>query len=188
MSNKTTNRTTMEGQTTRKEAEVMKDMALAAVVRTFFKYFILGLIEGKEDYKYDATLYEPKSIKKVTIDHFNEISEVFNQEAFYAISRINYIEEEIETELKKFISAGNSTSPMELMRFACKTADFYSTMVSEYKRNFEALLCGTFAPLGGQDGEYTKCDTIGTIEKDLTENIVNRIANKAYEEGKKRSK
>lgn len=177
----------MKEKETHKEAEIMKDMALAAVVRTFFKYFILGLIEGKDGYTYDITLYEPKNIKKTVVDHFNEISEVFNQEAFYAISRMNYIEEEIESELKRFISRGNGTTPMDLMHFACKTDEFYSTMVSEYKRNFEALLCGTFASLSGENGEYTKCDYIGNIEKELTEDIVNRIANKAYEEGKKRS-
>lgn len=164
-----------------------KDKVLAAVVRIFFKYFTLGIIEGKASDTSDMTVYEPKNVKRVMSEHIEDVSKVFNQEAFYAISRINYIEDELESELNAFVANGNKTTPMELMRFACRSEDFYNTMVSEYKRNFEALLCGSFASLSRSDGGFTECEALGEIDADMAESIINRIANQAYTEGKKLS-
>ena len=113
-----------------------------------------------------------------------KISATFNEEAFYAFSRMNYLEEEVEEELQKFISSGGETSTMDLMRFACRTDEFYSTMVSEYKRNMELLLCGIFSATPEQASQYTRCNSIGNMPQDNAEAIINRIANKAYEKGK----
>ena len=92
-------------------------------------------------------------------------------------------EEEVEEELKKFMSGGN-VSAMELMRFACRGDEFYSTMVSEYKRNMELLLCGIFSATPEQASQYSRCSSIGEMAQDNAEAIINRIANKAYEKGK----
>ena len=163
---------------------IEKDKVLAAVVRTFFKYFTLGIIEAYADDPNDMSVYEPKSVKQFVVKHFEKYSQTFNEEAFYAFSRMNYIEEEVEEELKKFMSGGN-VSAMELMRFACRDDEFYSTMVSEYKRNMELLLCGIFSATPEQASQYTRCNSIGNMLQDNAEAIINRIANKAYEKGKK---
>ena len=163
---------------------IEKDKVLAAVVRTFFKYFTLGIIEAYADDPNDMSVYEPKSVKQFVVKHFEKYSQIFNEEAFYAFSRMNYIEEEVEEELKKFMSGGN-VSAMELMRFACRDDEFYSTMVSEYKRNMELLLCGIFSATPEQASQYTRCNSIGNMPQDNAEAIINRIANKAYEKGKK---
>ena len=164
--------------------KIEKDKVLAAVVRTFFKYFTLGIIEAYADDPNDMSVYEPKSVKQFVVKHFEKYSQTFNEEAFYAFSRMNYIEEEVEEELKKFMSGGN-VSAMELMRFACRDDEFYSTMVSEYKRNMELLLCGIFSATPEQASQYTRCNSIGNMPQDNAEAIINRIANKAYEKGKK---
>lgn len=162
---------------------IEKDKVLAAVVRTFFKYFTLGIIEAYADDPNDMSVYEPKSVKQFVVKHFEKYSQTFNEEAFYAFSRMNYIEEEVEEELKKFMSDGN-VSDMELMRFACRDDEFYSTMVSEYKRNMELLLCGIFSATPEQASQYTRCNSIGNMAQDNAEAIINRVANKAYEKGK----
>lgn len=162
-----------------------KDKVLAAVVRTFFKYFTLGVIEGKYEGAADMAIYEPKNVKKVMTEHIEEVSRLFNQEAFYAISRLNYVEEELERELMAFVKAGNDTTPMGMMRFACRTSSFYDTMVNEYKRNFESLLCGSFASLSKGSEGYTKNESLGEMPAEAAENIINRLANTAYEEGKR---
>ena len=149
-----------------------KDKVLAAVVRTFFKYFTLGVIEGKSADSADMTVYEPKNVKKVMSEHID-------------ISRINYVEEELERELQAFVAAGNKTTPMDLMRFACRSDEFYDVMVSEYKRNFESLLCGSFATLSKACEGFTECAALGSIAVDMAVNIINRIAHQAYGEGKK---
>lgn len=163
---------------------IEKDKVLAAVVRTFFKYFTLGIIEAYADDPNDMCVYEPKSVKQFVVKHFEKYSQTFNEEAFYAFSRMNYIEEEVEEKLRKFMSGGN-VSAMELMRFACRDDEFYSTMVSEYKRNMELLLCGIFSATPEQTSQYTRCNSIGNMPQDNAEAIINRIANKAYEKGKK---
>lgn len=163
---------------------IEKDKVLAAVVRTFFKYFTLGIIEAYADDPNDMSVYEPKSVKQFVVKHFEKYSQTFNEEAFYAFSRMNYLEEEVEEELQKFISSDSQTSIMDLMRFACRTDEFYSTMVSEYKRNMELLLCGIFSVTPEQASQYTRCNSIGNMPQDNAEAIINRIANKAYEKGK----
>lgn len=163
---------------------IEKDKVLAAVVRTFFKYFTLGIIEAYADAPDDMSVYEPKSVKQFVVKHFEKYSQTFNEEAFYAFSRMNYLEEEVEEELQKFISSDSQTSIMDLMRFACRTDEFYSTMVSEYKRNMELLLCGVFSATPEQASQYSRCSSIGEMAQDNAEAIINRIANKAYEKGK----
>ena len=73
-----------------------------------------------------------------------------------------------EEELKKFMSGGN-VSAMELMRFACRGDEFYSTMVSEYKRNMELLLCGIFSATPEQASQYSRCSSIGEMAQDNAE-------------------
>ena len=164
--------------------KIEKDKVLSAVVRTFFKYFTLGIIESSAEDATDMSVYEPKNVKQFVIKHFEKYSQTFNEEAFYAFSRMNYLEEEVEEELQKFISSCGKTSTMDLMRFACRTDEFYSTMMSEYKRNMELLLCGIFSATPEQASLYTRCNSIGDMPQDNAEAIINRIANKAYEKGK----
>lgn len=164
--------------------KIEKDKVLSAVVRTFFKYFTLGIIEGSAEDATDMGVYEPKSVKQFVVKHFEKYSQTFNEEAFYAISRMNYLEEEVEEELQRFVSVNGSPSAMDLMRFACRTDEFYSTVVSEYKRNMELLLCGIFSATPEQASLYMRCNSIGDMPQDTAEAIINRIANKAYEKGK----
>lgn len=164
-----------------------KSKALAAVIHTFFKYFILGVIEGKagDNASADMRLYEPRNVKQTITEHIEDVSRLFNQEAFYAISRMNYVEEELERELKQFVASGNSTDAMGMMRFACRTENFYSAMVNEYKRNLKSLLCGSLSPVANGDDLTPMTETLGVIETKAAEDIINRIANCAYEEGRK---
>ena len=164
--------------------KIEKDKVLSAVVRTFFKYFTLGIIEGSTEDATDMSVYEPKSVKQFVVKHFEKYSQTFNEEAFYAFSRMNYLEEEVEEELQRFVAAGGKKSTMDLMRFACRTDEFYSTMVSEYKRNMELLLCGIFSATPEQASQYSRCSSIGEMAQGNAEAIINRIANKAYEKGK----
>ena len=164
--------------------KIEKDKVLSAVVRTFFKYFTLGIIEGSAEDATDMSVYEPKSVKQFVVKHFEKYSQTFNEEAFYAISRMNYLEEEVEEELQRFVSVNGSPSAMDLMRFACRTDEFYSTVVSEYKRNMELLLCGIFSATPEQASRYMRGNSIGDMPQDTAEAIINRIANKAYEKGK----
>ena len=158
-----------------------KDIVIAATVRAFFKYFVTGLLEAQTDVDIQER-FEPKNIKRTMLNHYENISKLFNQEAFYAMSRMNYEAEEIEPRLKDFITP--QTTEMELVRFACRTDEFYQTMVAEYKRNFMNLLSGHIETQDEHVNSYTRCPDIGEMDTETAESIVNRMASNAYELGK----
>lgn len=158
-----------------------KDIAIAALVRAFFKYYVTGLLETQTDVD-PQERFEPKNIKRIMLDRYEHISKLFNQEAFYALSRMNYEAEEIEHLLKEFVT--EHTTDMELVRFACRTDDMYNVMVEEYRRNFTNLLAGHIETQDEHVSAYTRRPELGEIAIDTAENIINRMAARAYELGK----
>lgn len=160
---------------------VGKDIAIAALVRAFFKYYVTGVLETQTDVDMQER-FEPKNIKRVMLNHYGIISHHFNTEAFYAILRINYEHDEAERLLKDFITP--ETTEMDLVRFACRTDEMYRVMVEEYKRNFTNLLAGHIETQDEHVSSYTRNPSLGEIDVDKAENIINRMAAKAYELGK----
>ena len=158
-----------------------KDIVIAATVRAFFKYFVTGLLEAQTDVDIQER-FEPKNIKRTMLNHYERISKLFNQEAFYAISRMNYEADEIEPLLKNFVT--EATTDMDLVRFACRTDELFNVMVAEYKRNFLNLLAGRIETEDEHIKSYTRRPEIGEMDIDPAENIINRMAAKAYELGK----
>lgn len=158
-----------------------KDIAIAALVRAFFKYYVTGLLETQTSVD-PQERFEPKNIKRIMLDRYEHISKLFNQEAFYALSRMNYEAEEIEHLLKEFVT--EHTTDMELVRFACRTDDMYNVMVEEYRRNFTNLLAGHIETQDEHVSAYTRRPELGEIAIDTAESIINRMATRAYELGK----
>ncbi len=158
-----------------------KDIAIAALVRAFFKYYVTGLLETQTDVD-PQERFEPKNIKRIMLDRYEHISKLFNQEAFYALSRMNYEAEEVEYLLKEFVT--EHTTDMELVRFACRTDDMYNVMVEEYRRNFTNLLAGHIETQDEHVSAYTRRPELGEIAIDTAESIINRMATRAYELGK----
>lgn len=154
---------------------------MATIVRTFFKYFVTGIIESQPGTDINER-FEPKNIKKIMLQHYENISRYFNKEVFFAIMRMNYGQEEMERELRSFMTG--STTDMELVRFACRTEEFYQMMVSEYKRNFELLLLGRFETSDEHENNYTRCASAGTTGLELAERVIRETAANAYRQGK----
>ena len=153
--------------------KISKDRALAALVRTFFKYFLTGMMEGKD-------LNDAKAVKQTLLEYYEHVSRIYNQEAFYAIARMNYEAQEIEDALRR-----NPTNDlMQLVRIACRTEPFYQTMVEEYKRHFLLLLEGRLAT-SEEAAQYTPCAEAGFIDEPLAIDIIDRMAQNAYSEARK---
>ena len=60
---------------------ITKDIAIAALVRAFFKYYVTGVLEAHDDID-PQERFEPKSIKRIMLNHYERISKAFNIEAF----------------------------------------------------------------------------------------------------------
>lgn len=158
--------------------KIRKDKVLAALVRVFFKYFTTGIVEQAGKAMADM---EPKDLKMIMLNHFEDISKIFNQEAFYSITRMNYDSDSMERQLRDFIKPG--MTDMDLVRFSCKTEGFYNAMVEEYRRNFCLLLSGCIASAEEHEKSYTRCDEAGEMDYELAESIINRMAVNAYSKG-----
>lgn len=162
-------------------SQIRKDKVLAAVVRTFFRYFVTGIIESQSDVP-AAERFEPRNVKRVMLEQYENISRYFNKEVFFAIFRMNYTQDEMERELRSFMT--DRTTDMELVRFACRTEEFYSMMVSEYKRNFELLLLGRLETADEHERDFTRCPSAGHTDMSLAERIIAETASNAYAHGK----
>ena len=152
---------------------IRKDYVLAMLVRLFFKYYVTGIVEksakaGMQD------AFEPRNVKQLMLEHYEEIGKRYNEEVFYAIVRMNYEEATMEQEIRDFVSQQGTTDMMQLMRFACKTDSFYNTMVEEYKRNFFLLLEGRLATDEEHEEHYTRNESLGNMDIDLAQLIINR--------------
>ncbi len=156
-------------------------IVIASIVRAFFKYFVTGIIESKTR-QGSSSGPEPKDIKLIMLDHYENISKVFNKEAFFAFFKMNYEREEMEHCLRTFVT--ESTTDMELMRFACRTDEFYNVMVSEYKRNFESLLCGRLDLPEGNTYAAGEVPNAGMTDAELAERLITEIATNAYKQGR----
>ncbi len=162
-------------------SKIEKDIVIAAVVRTFFKYFVSGIIEAQDRTDINERM-QPKNVKATMLRHYEKIAECFNREAFYSIFKMNYRQEEMEPTLRSFMK--KETTHMELMRLACRTDRFYETMVCEYKRNFEQLLLGRIETQDEHVGTYTRCPEAGEMDLNLAESIIESLAAGAYSLGK----
>jgi len=161
--------------------QVNKDKVLAMLVKTFFRYFTLGVVEAHTTDS-DMEKLEPQNIKRAMLNHYGSISQCFNNEALYAILRMNYRADEAEQEIRSCMKKG--TTLMDLVRLACRTEEFYGTMVSEYKRNFELLLCGRLATQQEHEVAYTRCRMLGTMDTQTAVDIISKMTQAAYTAGK----
>lgn len=162
-------------------SQIRKDKVLAAIVRTFFKYFVTGIIETQCNADINERL-NPKNIKETMLQHYENISKYFNKEVFFAIFRINYGQEEMERQLRSFMN--DTTTDMDLVKFACRTEEFYQMMINEYKRNFEMLLLGHLETDEEHEKNYTRCFSAGMTSVELAEHIIEETASNAYMQGK----
>lgn len=161
--------------------QVNKDKVLAMLVKTFFRYFTLGIVETQSADN-DMEKFEPQNIKRTMLNHYESISQCFNSEMFYAISRMNYKAEEIEQEIRSFVK--KDTTQMDLVRLACRTEAFHAAMVSEYRRNFELLMCGRLATQNEHEAAYTRCQILGTIDMQDAIDIISKMTESAYTAGR----
>lgn len=160
---------------------VGRDRVMALIVQTFFKYFVTGLVESGSDMPV-AERFEPRNIKQMMISYYEQVSRFFNREAFYAIMKMNFSTDEMERELRSFMTDG--TTDMDLVRFACRTDALYDVMVCEYKRHFEQLLCGRIESQGETDKAYKRCEGTGEISVAAAEKLLSELAANAYAAGK----
>ena len=89
---------------------IRTDRVVAIIVKTFFRYFTLGIVEQD---KGGMDTLEPRDIKRMMLEHYEDVSAVFNKEAFYIFARMNYDMDHLQQKLKTFITP--ATTYMDLV-------------------------------------------------------------------------
>lgn len=84
---------------------------------------------------------EPKQMKQLLLEHYEQVSQYLYESTFDAIAIVNYKSFDILE--KRLREADPSTlNAMSLMQHACRSEQLFQLMADEYRRNFYALLSG----------------------------------------------
>lgn len=151
------------------------------MIRGFFGAYTAGIIDCHVTDTYEK--HQPKTIKKVMLEHYEQISVAFHDTLFYPIAHINYSEEEITRCVQDNYKEG--TTMIELVRLACKTEEMHQAMIAEYKRHFESLLQGHIPTAKEHESAYTRGE--GMMATDDAIRLVVRIVMTSYAQGIKQS-
>lgn len=107
-----------------------KEEEITNLVNGFFREFTRN-ITMKETGK-TPDVIEPKMLKHVMLEHYEEIADAFHQSVYPKIATMNGL---------KTCDIPETVTP-EMMRSACASEELFNTMAETYRRNFIALLQG----------------------------------------------
>lgn len=161
--------------------KINKNKVLATMVRGFFNGYSAGIIDCQITDAYEKR--KPQVVKKVMLEHYEQISVAFHDVLFYPVAHVNYSEEEITRRVQENFKEGMTM--IDLVKMACKTDEMHQAMIAEYKRNFEWLLQGSMPSVENHDKEYIRGNEDMDIDKAIKLSV--RVVMTAYAEGVKSS-
>lgn len=160
-----------------------KYKVLAALVRGFFEGFTAGIIDC---YVTDAKeKFQSKTIKKVMLNHYEQISDAFDDIMFYPLSGLNYTQENLEKKLREFDP--DKVTMIDILKMLCRTKVFYDSMIAEYQRNFEQLLQGRIITVKEHSKLYTRHNDEKPVDSDTAISLTVNTVMVAYARGIKMS-
>lgn len=114
---------------------------IPALVRGFFTSFVEGIVEGSLPETNGPQNVEPRQMKQLLLEHYEEMAQFLYESIFDAIAIVNYPSHELlEQRLRE--ADPSTLNAMSLMEHACRTDKLFNLMADEYRRNFYAVLQG----------------------------------------------
>lgn len=114
---------------------------IPAIVRGFFTSFVEGIVEGSLPESDGPQSVEPRQMKQLLLEHYEEMAQYLYESIFDALAIVNYpSHEDLEKRLRE--ADPKSLNAMTMMQHACRTDKLFNLMADEYRRNFYALLEG----------------------------------------------
>lgn len=127
----------------KKSNEKMTRNAQPALVRAFFASFAEGILSAEAERMGGEVEMTPQSVKQVMLNHYEEISHHFFDIMFYPLALLYYdTAEELIDILRSPEVAPTLKAREDLFLHVCRTEEAHEDMVTEYRRNFSALLGG----------------------------------------------
>ena len=112
-----------------------------AIIRAFFTSFVEGIVEGSLPESDRPQQVEPRQMKQLLLDHYEEVAQYLYESVFDSLAIVNYSSHEIlEQRLRE--ADPKTLDAMTLMQHACRSEKLFQLMADEYRRNFYALLAG----------------------------------------------
>lgn len=153
---------------------------LATLVRGFFEAFTSGIIDCHVTDPREK--YRPQTIKRVMLEHYGKVADVFHDTLFYPIAAINFDYDEVEAIVRA--ASDNHSTMYDIVKKVCADEQFYHAMIEEYKRNFGLLLTGHYSSVADHMRNYTHGDACtGTVDSDKAISLVTRTVMTAYAKG-----
>lgn len=117
--------------------------AQPAIIRSFFSAFAEGVLTVDAERQSGAVEMTPQHVKKVMLNHYEEVSKQFFDILFTPLALLHYdTSEELIALLRSPEIAPTLQTPVDLFRHVCRTEQAHEDMVTEYRRNFSSLLSG----------------------------------------------
>lgn len=114
---------------------------IPALVRGFFTSFVEGIVEGSLPEADGPQTVEPRQMKQLLLEHYEEMAQFLYESIFDAIAIVNYpSHEQLEQRLRE--ADPSTLNAMSLMQHVCRTDKLFNLMADEYRRNFYAVLQG----------------------------------------------
>lgn len=114
---------------------------IPSIIRSFFTAFVEGIVEGNLPESDGPQSVEPRQMKQLLLEHYEQVSQYLYESTFDAIAIVNYPSFEVlEKRLRE--SDPSTLNAMSLMQHACRDEQLFQLMADEYRRNFYALLSG----------------------------------------------
>lgn len=150
-----------------------------ALIRAFFAAFAEGVLSESVNHEEEAIELTPQRVKQIMLNHYEEISKHFFDILFNPLALIHYdTAEELIAILRSPEVQPTLKSPVDLFRHVCRTEEAHEDMVTEYRRNFTALLSGKILSLedffeGFPEGYLQDTETTSEREiRSLTQVVV----------------
>lgn len=158
--------------------------ALAACMRGFFEAFAMGVIDDacSGDAEKQAAKMEPKNVKQAMLNYYGEVGNVFFDQMFYAIAQLTYNSVDEAVARVKTECSAEATVP-DYMRVACREQAVYDAMLSEYKRNFGALLAGGLPSPKSHLADRVRGDVDAAADAGLCLRLLVRVVILSYVKG-----
>ena len=151
-----------------------------ALIRAFFSSYTEGVLAANTDRNGEASALTPAHVKRLMLNHYEEISKHFFDILFNPLALIHYdTAEELVSILRSPEVAPTLKSPVDLFKHVCRTEQNHEDMVAEYRRNFTSLLSGRVLSLEDFYAGFPE-GYLGTVDGDdalavriLTQTVVN---------------
>lgn len=160
--------------------KIDKYKLMATLVRGFFGGYASGIIDCHVTDPKEK--FMPQTIKKVMLEHYETIADMFHNTLFFSIAVMNFDYEDVHKIVVE--ASGKGTTMIDLVKIVCATEGLHQAMVAEYKRNFELLLGGHYASVPEHFKSYTRNDgEPDWIDTDKAIRIAVRTVMTAYARG-----